>query len=176
MALFQILLLSMAIDDQALRIGAVGERQQQAGVPGLGMADAERPDILAQMTIEQRVIIRVPMARPPVPGPPPERFAREMQGDGPPVNWGERKGPKCIDINRLMAASIASSRGVDLMLRGRERIRALLGRGCRTEDLYSGFYIQPNSDGALCANRDRVLARSGADCPITSLKRLVPEP
>lgn len=116
----------------------------------------------AQMTIEQRVIIRVPMLR----RPPPQRAA---------IEWEEHKGPKCIDLKRLRGAAVTSPRGVDLMLTGRERMRALLGRECGPADLYSGLYVQPNEDGALCAGRDRVLARSGADCPIRKLVRLVPE-
>ncbi|MDQ4419116.1 hypothetical protein OOT33_01475 [Sphingobium sp. DEHP117] len=114
------------------------------------------------MTIEQRVIIRVPMLR----RPPPKRMD---------IEWKERKGPKCIDLKRLRAAAVTSPRGVDLMLSGRERMRALLGRECGPEDLYSGLYVQPNEDGALCSGRDRVLSRSGADCPIRKLVRLVPE-
>lgn len=116
----------------------------------------------AQATIEQRIIIRVPMRRLRAP-PPPDDV------------WEEHKGPKCISLGRVRAAAVTSSRGVDLMLAGRERMRALLGRECGAADLYSGLYIQPNEDGQLCAGRDRVLARSGADCPIKKLVRLVPE-
>lgn len=116
----------------------------------------------AQMTIEQRVIIRVPMLR----RPPSPRAD---------IEWEEHKGPKCIDLKRLRLAAVTSPRGVDLMMAGRERIRALLGRECSPADLYSGLYVQPNEDGALCAGRDRVLSRSGADCPIRKLVRLVPE-
>ena len=130
------------------------------------------------MTIEQRIIIRVPMARPGMP-PPDGRDARyhaeSRPPPPPPIEWEEHKGPKCIRISQLRAAAITSSRGVDLMLDDRSRLRALLGRECRTADLYSGFYIQPNADGSLCAGRDRVLARSGADCAITDLKRLKPK-
>tara|TARA_R110000782_G_scaffold78276_8_gene155402 strand:- start:58972 stop:59430 length:459 start_codon:yes stop_codon:yes gene_type:complete len=129
---------------------------------------------LAQMTIEQRVIIRVPMIRRPPPPPMPQNVAPD---DGARrFAWVEHKGPKCIDIEDLRAAVITSSRGVDLMLRGHKRLRALLGRECRSANLYSGFYIQPHEDGRLCAGRDRVLARSGAECEITSLRRLVAEP
>ena len=133
------------------------------------------PDFeIAQMTIEQRVIIRVPMHRA-KPGPPRERPGFD---DGPaaaPMQWVEHDGPRCVKIKRLVGAAITSRRGVDLVLRGDDRLRARLGRGCRPADLYSGFYIQPSEDGALCAGRDRVLARSGAECEITELLRLSPE-
>lgn len=132
---------------------------------------------LTQMTIEQRVIIRVPMVRPGRPAEnAPDRFARPVPPEAAPVTWVEHKGPKCIDIGDLRAAAITSSRGIDLMLRNHRRLRAVIGRECRSADLYSGFYIQPNQDGALCARRDRILARSGADCKITEIRTLVPEP
>lgn len=151
------------------------------GMSGPGGADgiiADGPPFsveFAQMTIEQRVIIRVPMMRPGMP-PPDERDTRYRAEPPPPpiIEWEEHKGPKCIRISQLRAAALTSSRGVDLMLNDRSRLRALLGRQCRPADLYSGFYIQPNADGSLCSGRDRVLARSGADCEITDLKRLKP--
>jgi len=133
------------------------------------------PVELAQMTIEQRVIIRVPMTRRDLPQPDRRDPAwREAPPPPPVIEWEERKGPKCINISRVRAAAVTSSRGVDLMLKNRGRMRALLGRECRSADFYSGFYIQPNPDGALCAGRDRMLARSGADCEITALKLLEP--
>ena len=131
---------------------------------------------LAQVAIEQRVIIRVPMMRRPLPPPPghtdDERVMAKRRA--PPVEWVEHSGPKCIKVAELRAAAITSSRGIDLVLENNDRLRALLDRECGTEDLYSGFYIQPSEDGALCAGRDRVLARSGADCGISGLKRLKP--
>lgn len=131
-------------------------------------ASAPPADQWAQTTIEQRVIIRVPMMRPPPPPPP--------QAPPPVAEWEEHKGPKCLPLRRIRAATISSPRGVDLMLRGGpERMRALLERECSPAALYSGFYIEPNEDGLLCAGRDRVLARSGADCRIRKLVRLTPE-
>lgn len=137
-------------------------------------AEAEgRQPLFAQMTIERRIIIRVPMMnRPP---PPPVEMQERASGPAEDMEWVEHKGPKCVKIRQLRAASITTSRGVDLMLDDRSRLRARLGRGCGPEDLYSGFYIRPSDDGALCAGRDRVLARSGADCEITDLKKLVLE-
>lgn len=138
------------------------------------LAQGQRGFEIAQMTIEQRVIIRIPMHRA-RPGPPPERPAVDDRPPPPPVRWVEHDGPRCVKIKRLAGATITSPRGVDLVLRGHDRLRARLGRGCRPADLYSGFYIQPSEDGALCAGRDRVLARSGAECEITELLRLSPD-
>lgn len=134
------------------------------------------PSEWAQMTIKQRIVIRVPMIGRTMPEAPADRaYEKDDPPSIPDTDWVERKGPKCVDIRRVRAAAITSDRGIDLMLRGHGRVRALLGRGCRPADLYSGFYIQPNADGAFCAGRDRMLARSGADCEITELVRLVPD-
>lgn len=159
------LLLSLGI--VAPDVGGDGMERRPETMPEV-MDSTPPGDRLAQLTIEQRVIIRVPMMRP---LPPPAVPAAPA-----PVDWEERKGPKCIPLRRLRAASIVSPRGVDLMLRGGpERMRALLGRECSPASLYSGFYIEPNEDGQLCAGRDKVLARSGADCTIRKLVRLVPD-
>lgn len=127
----------------------------------------------AQLVIEQRVIIRVPMRR--SDPPPPETRRHLPPAPPPPRAWVERKGPKCISVRRLVGATITSSHGVDLMLNDRERLRARLGRECRLADLYSGFYIRPNADGLLCAGRDRILTRSGVECEVAGITRLVPE-
>ncbi len=140
--------------------------------------DQGQPIRMAQVMIERRVIIKVPMIRPPFPDRAAERMSRPDTDidDGPgEVEWVERKGPKCIAIRALWGATVTSARGIDLVMRNRERMRALLGRECRSADLYSGFYIQPDEDGALCAGRDSVLARGGADCSIREIRRLVPE-
>lgn len=135
--------------------------------------------IYAQSTIERRVIIRIPMMRravpPPAPPPAPEITPSPHEQQMRALTWKEHKGPKCIKVKTVRGATLTSARGIDLMLRNHKRLRALLGRNCRSADLYSGFYIQPDEDGRLCAGRDRVLARSGANCEIVSIKTLVPE-
>lgn len=135
-----------------------------SSVDGEGASARASAPQWAQATIEQRIIIRVPMVR-----------GRLQPLPRPEGEWEEHKGPKCVALGRVRAAAVTSTRGVDLMLGKHDRIRALLGRECGAADLYSGLYIQPNEDGQLCAGRDRVLARSGADCPIKKLVRLVPE-
>jgi len=141
----------------------------------LPRSDAEDKDALrlAQVTIEQRVIIRIPMRRPKA-GRAADREAHALP-PGPPTRWVEKKGPRCVSIEDVRGGSITSANGVDLMLDNHKRLRAVLGRQCRPEDLYSGFYIQPDEDGDLCAGRDRVQARSGASCEIMAIKRLEPQ-
>jgi hypothetical protein len=91
------------------------------------------------------------------------------------IEWEEHKGPKCLPIRGLVAAALTSEHGVDLVLKDRSRMRARLNRACRPEDLYSGFYVQPTSDGNICAGRDQLLTRNGMSCDIDSFRRLIPE-
>lgn len=158
--------------------------------PGRGRAGRDDGSEMTQMTVEQRIIIRVPMLRR-VPGPggghdgPREGF-RDGRGDrfggnGPPppppedMEWHEHKGPKCVPVRMFAGATLVSGRSVDFLMRDRTRLRARLSRDCQAADLYAGFYVQRQPDGALCADRDSLLARSGASCEIESFKRLVPE-
>lgn len=121
------------------------------------------PVALAQLSIEQRVIIRVPLARP-LRAPPPAA-----------VEWEEKKGPKCIAIRSIRQAAVTSRSGVDLILSNSHRYRARMTKGCRSADFFSGFYLEPSRDGSLCAGRDNLHSRSGMECEIDSFKRLVPD-
>ena len=62
-------------------------------------APAAEPVQWAQMTIERRVIIRVPMARK---GRAPARIT-EKAADA----WDEKKGPRCVALRSIRAAAIA---------------------------------------------------------------------
>jgi hypothetical protein len=124
--------------------------------PGVAPPVEPSPLLLAQLSVRQQVIIRVP-ARP-VP---------------PPVTWKERNGPRCIPAGAL-AGALISREGVDLLLRGGNRVRARLGRGCPPLDYYSGFYIRPGADGRVCEDRDSVRVRSGGSCQIERFRKLVP--
>ncbi|WP_250890193.1 hypothetical protein [Sphingobium nicotianae] len=130
----------------------------------------------SQVTIEQRVIIRIPTirqrpSRPAsvtengLPPPPPP----------PPIRWKEKKGPKCLPLNRIRGASITTQTGVTMLTLNNEAFRAHFGRACRSADFYAGFYIQPDRDGALCAGRDVLHARNGSTCEIEKFSRLEPE-
>jgi hypothetical protein len=136
---------------------------------------------LAQVTIEQRVIIRIPMVRPPAPPPPPGGGQRTALA--PPVQDDERdaptlkevKGPKCLKLQRLRGFVINSETGVTLLTDKDELFRTHVGRMCRAADFYSGFYIQPTKDGDICAGRDALHARNGSTCDIEKFTKLVPD-
>lgn len=124
-------------------------------------APAVEPVQWAQLTIEQRVIIRVPMAKR---GRAPARPARD--------EWREKKGPRCIALRSIRSASIIMDNAIDLLLADNHRYRARLARGCNSMGFYSGFYVEPDEDGSLCSGRDELQARSGASCGIDSFRRL----
>ena len=119
---------------------------------------------LAQMSIEQRVIIRVPMVKK---GRAPARIAPQAGRA-----WKEKKGPRCIALRSIRSASVVVGHGVDLLLADNHRYRARLERGCNSTGFYSGFYVEPDDDGSLCSGRDELQARSGLSCVIDSFRRL----
>ena len=113
------------------------------------------PVMLAQLSIRQQLIIRVPARQ-----PPPDR-----------KEWREKNGPQCIAVGSL-AGALISRQGVDLLLKGGRRVRAKLGN-CPPLDYYSGFYIRPGLDGRVCEDRDTIRVRSGGSCEIDVFKTLV---
>lgn len=114
---------------------------------------------IAQLNIQQRVIIRVP-TRP----EPPERRMR----------YREKDGPECIDASALAGAQVGPD-GVDLLLNGGTRLRARLSNACPSLNYYSGFYVRPGRDGRICEDRDSIRTRAGGSCEIDRFRRLVPD-
>ena len=125
----------------------------------------DEPVQWAQLAIQRRVIVRVPMARK---GKIATHIAPEER-----AAWREKKGPRCIALRSIRSAAILVPDGVDLILSDDHRFRAHLGRGCRSTGFYSGFYVEPDNDGSLCSGRDELQARSGISCAISGFKRLV---
>lgn len=114
--------------------------------------------LLAQLTIRQRVIVRVPRVAP-----------RPL-----PVTWKESKGPKCVPAGALAGAVVTARDRIDLVLRGGSRVRARLDDDCRGLDFYSGFYLRPDGQGLVCAGRDAIRSRAGARCEIDRFRLLTP--
>jgi hypothetical protein len=117
---------------------------------------------VAQMMIQQRIIIRVPAVNPPS---PPHR----------PIRLKEVKGPKCVTLNQLAGASIGQNDAVDLFMRGGMRLRAQLDDDCPALDYYTGFYIAPTADGKVCQRRDMLHTRAGQQCLVKRFRLLVPD-
>lgn len=129
--------------------------------PALSMAgDRIEP---AQLTVRQRVVVRVPRM-----DPPRAPIAR-------PIEWREKKGPNCIPVAELGGAIVTARDRIDLVLRGGKRVRAEFDDDCPGLDFYRGFYLKPAADGMVCAKRDVVRSRSGAKCPVERFRKLVPK-
>ena len=118
------------------------------------------PIELAQLTVRQRIVVRVPRMEPP---------RAPML---PPIEWKEKKGPKCVPAQSMAGALISVGKQVDLVLVGGKRVRAKLDGDCTPLDFYSGFYVRPSKDGMICADRDAIRVRSGASCQIDEFKLL----
>lgn len=123
---------------------------------------------IAQLTITQSVVVRVPARR-------SHRYAAPETLPPPPA-FKERKGPKCIDAAAIGGAAVTAPDSVDFILKGGNRVRARLADECPALDYYSGFYFRSPADGKLCADRDSIHTRSGGDCQIDKFRTLVPVP
>ncbi|MFN3425433.1 MAG: hypothetical protein ACK40C_12100 [Novosphingobium meiothermophilum] len=129
-----------------------------------------------QVRIEQRMIIRIAPRFPgqmlgaPL-GPPPMQPQTPLQ----PPRFYERKAPKCQPIADIAGVQLESSDRLLLVMRNRKLIGARLDKSCHARDFYSGFYIERSEDGQLCAGRDIIHSRAGANCAITGMRELVPD-
>jgi hypothetical protein len=131
---------------------------------------------LAQVTIEQRVIIRIPTIAPNAPRLQRGALTSPLPPEPPQnVELKEVKGPKCIKLDSLRGAILNSRTGVTMLNDRDEAFRTHFGKSCRPADFYSGFYVQPTKDGSICAGRDTLHARNGSTCDIQKFTKLVPD-
>lgn len=121
---------------------------------------------LAQMTIHERIVIRVPRMA-------PARAAARTPIVPATVRFKEKKGPKCVAVADMGGALVAQQGAIDLILTGGKRLRARLDDDCGPMDFYNGFYLRPAADGKVCSGRDVIRMRSGASCQITRFRTLV---
>jgi hypothetical protein len=129
-------------------------------IAGLGLAIPAaadpRPVRVAQITVEQSLIVRVPRRIP-----------------AKPLRWKTKKGPKCVAMSAIAGAAVVAEDAIDLVLKGGQRLRAQFSSNCPALDYYSGFYILPTDDGKICADRDMIRTRSGGQCEIERFRKLL---
>lgn len=128
---------------------------------GTDLAEPRRPHA-AGVIVRERVVIRVPLR----PAPSLRRL----------TDWKEGRGPRCIDRMRIAGAALSGPRSIDLILRNRTRVRAVLENSCPALDYYFSFFIAPTSDGRICADRDSIRSRVGGECGIDRFRSLTPKP
>lgn len=121
------------------------------------------PDLFAQLIVREQIMVRVPV-----------RARRMISTPGPRIAWKEGKGPKCVAAGTIVGASLLGQDSVDLLLRDQTRVRAKLENSCPALDYYLGFYIRPNPDGMICADRDMLRSRMGGQCEIDKFRKLRP--
>lgn len=110
------------------------------------------------MTVEQRLVVRVPV-RP------------QFRGR---LHWEEEAfGPRCLPLNGIAGAALAGKDGIDFLMRDRRRVRAKFAGDCTGLDFWDGFYMQP-TDRRICAGRDVISSRVGGTCEIDRFRMLAP--
>lgn len=158
------------------------ERNSRAGEGGASVparvGDALSPvqEPLAQVRIEQRIIIRVPrqsLSRSALlPAPPP--LPRRAPNPEPP-RFERRKVGKCLAMRDVTGVRVINDDMLVLFMRDQRMIEAELERSCSAREFYQGFYMERSEDGRLCVDRDLLQARSGSKCEVNKLRQLVPE-
>ena len=124
-----------------------------------GSASAAAEEQVRTIILRDQVVIRVPVRAPPLPRP---------------IEWSERKGPKCIASGAIRGAMLSGADQVDFLLFDRRRVRARLDDDCPALDFYAGFYLNPD-DQRICAGRDTIRSRIGGSCRIERFRELVPK-
>lgn len=130
---------------------------------------ARRPPVQRQVRIEQRVIIRIAPSSPAV----RERMMAGLPRRSSETKFQEKKLDGCIAVDSIAGVAPAEQNRLLLFMRDRRILTAALERACNPEDYYSGFYVERNEDGQICARRDRLQSRAGASCRVSQLNRLV---
>lgn len=123
-----------------------------------GMQSAAPEMRVRTMTIEQQVIMRIPVQ--------PRKWPQQLE-------WIEKKGPKCIPAAQIRGALLSGTDHVDFVMNGRQRLRAELGDDCPALDFYGGFYLSPE-DNRICSRRDSIRNRMGGSCTIERFRLLEP--
>ncbi|MEJ5978380.1 hypothetical protein WG901_17135 [Novosphingobium sp. PS1R-30] len=131
-----------------------------------------RVDSQNQVRIEQNMSVRIaPLSRP-MTQPPPQLMLDFPRRELAP-RMVERNIGRCLPVASISGVQADSGSRLILYLRDRRMISATLDRACRARDFYSGFYLQRTTDGQICADRDTLLSRSGANCKLTRIRQLV---
>ncbi len=144
-----------------------------AGDPALGWAIIESlttEPVQNQVRIEQRVTIRIsPVTTSPRLSMMPD--TRRIALD----DLEERNAGKCIALRSIKAVQPSRTNRLLLFTHDRSVMSLRLKKNCFAQDFYSGFYVEPRSDGMLCVDRDILRSRTGANCELTEINRLVAE-
>ena len=146
-----------------------GAEMARHGLPDRFAPEIEREDRAKQVSIEQRMTIRIyprtvaPGTTPLDPDAPDDRRHRLV----------ERKFGKCVAIGAILGVQPIGGRKLLLIMRDDRLITAELGKGCEVRDFYAGFIVAKNADALICAGRDELRSRSGTTCKVGHFRQLV---
>jgi hypothetical protein len=115
----------------------------------------------SQVLVREQMVVRIG---------PGLRFSEPV-----PIRWKEGKGPKCVPARMIAGYAVLAPASVDFVLRDNRRVRAKLDSSCPALDYYHGFYVTPNADGMICADRDVIRSRMGGECGIDKFRSLKPK-
>lgn len=129
-------------------------------------------DDYRQVRIQQQFSIRI------APGSPalPPVFEVDNDLEDRPTRLEERPMGKCLPAASIVSVQSAPRNRLLFFLRDSRVVTAGLEKTCHAHDFYSGFYVERNADGQICVERDKIHARSGANCLIRDLRALVEVP
>jgi hypothetical protein len=133
--------------------------------------DSHQPENAEQVSIQQRVTIRVSPRSAPMPMNP-MMFDTEMDS-GRGTRFIERKMGDCLPIAAIAGVQAIDNSRLLLILNDRRMVTAKLEKGCQGREFYSGFIVARNSDAQICVGRDRLQSRSGTACQVTGFRQLI---
>ena len=83
----------------------------------LGLVAAQPAAVqgVTRIVIQDEVIVRIPVQPRPY---------------GPPIEWVERKAPKCISVDEIRGALLSGPQQVDFVVTNGTRVRAKLDEDC----------------------------------------------
>jgi hypothetical protein len=150
-------------------------------LPALGMVETPRdqpvqtqdhqPANAEQVSIQQRVTIRVSPRSAPMPFNPMMFDNGLDSGRGP--RFIERKMGDCLPIAAIAGVQAIDNSRLLLILNDRRMVTAKLEKGCQGREFYSGFIVARNADAQICVGRDRLQSRSGTACQVSGFRQLI---
>jgi hypothetical protein len=144
------------------------ELAREAAAPQSLQNSPKDPEVARQVSIEQRVTIRIAPRGPAVPAD-----FDNLPSNGVSPRFTEKKMGKCVPVSGIVGVQYRDANRLVLYLRDRRMVSVTLEKSCRARDFYSGFYVARNDDGQLCVERDQILSRSGANCQLSAMRQLV---
>jgi hypothetical protein len=161
--------LALLLIGAAASAGSVTPGRAMSLMPAMAPPASWHAPVWRQVRIEQRLIIRI------IPGPTviPPAEVEEFEDEQRDLRQAERRIGKCLAVASIATLAAGDGNELLLFLRDDRVIGATLEKHCSARDFYAGFYVERHPDGAICAGRDSLQSRSGANCKVRRLHEVV---